>query len=89
MDLVWVIKAEYVSDFKVDITFNNGIRGVVDFEGKFDLPIYEPLLDLGFFKSFKLNSWTIEWENGADFAPEYLYELVIRLKESSSDKVYA
>ncbi|WP_439651978.1 hypothetical protein [Membranihabitans maritimus] len=27
-----------------------------------------------FFKKFTLNSWTIEWPNGADVAPEFLYQ---------------
>ncbi len=31
-----------------------------------------------YFKSFKLKSWTIECENGADCAPEFLYELLLR-----------
>jgi hypothetical protein len=39
-------------------------------------PVFQPLKDLNYFRSFKLNSWTIEWENGADFAPEFLYDRV-------------
>lgn len=26
------------------------------------------------FKNFTLNSWTIKWENGADFSPEFLLD---------------
>ena len=89
MDLVWVTKANYISDFKMELTFNNGIIGVVDFRDKFDLPIYKPLKNKDFFKTFKLNSWTIEWENGADFAPEFLYELIEKQKTKQANKVYA
>ena len=33
------------------------------------------LKDLDFFKRFSVKYNTVEWENGADFAPEYLLEL--------------
>lgn len=35
--------------------------------------VFEPLKDVEKFKNFRLNPFTIEWENGADFAPENLY----------------
>ncbi|PSR05108.1 MAG: hypothetical protein BRD50_01835 [Bacteroidetes bacterium SW_11_45_7] len=37
--------------------------------------VFEPLKDKEVFQNFHLNPWTIEWENGADFAPEFLHEL--------------
>ncbi|OQX82454.1 MAG: hypothetical protein B6D64_00235 [Bacteroidetes bacterium 4484_276] len=89
MDLVWVTKADYISDFKMELTFSNGIIGIVDFRDKFDLPIYKPLQNKDFFKTFKLNSWTIEWENGADYAPEFLYEQIKKQKATQANKVYA
>ena len=36
--------------------------------------IFEPLKNKDFFKTFTLNPFTIEWSNGADFAPEFLCE---------------
>jgi hypothetical protein len=76
MELVWIIKAAYVKDYIINITFNNGVNGPVDFSSMFNLPIYEPLKKIDYFKSFKLNSWTLEWANGADYAPEFLYKLL-------------
>ena len=76
MNLLWITKAEYINDFKLKIQFNNDEKGVVDLENKLDKKIFEPLKDKSFFKNFKLNNWTIEWENGADFSPEFLYEIV-------------
>ena len=76
MSLLWITKAEYINDFKLSIQFNNDEKGVVDLENKLDKKIFEPLKDKSFFKTFKLNNWTIEWENGADFSPEFLYGIV-------------
>lgn len=38
-----------------------------------DVEMFEPLKDLANFIQFGLTHWTLEWYNGADFAPDYLY----------------
>jgi len=37
----------------------------------------EPLKDIAYFKSFRVNEDldTVVWENGADFSPDFLYEI--------------
>lgn len=75
MGLITVIKAEYKQDFKLFLEFNDGLTGIVDLSKYLDGEIFEPLKDLDYFKQFSLDSWTIGWDNGADFAPEFLYEL--------------
>ena len=37
----------------------------------------DPLKDSDFFRRFTIPFNTVQWENGADFAPEYLYEISI------------
>jgi len=76
MNLIWVTKAKYEGGFKIKLVFNNGISGVVDLQNQLEGEIFEPLRNPEYFRNFSANSWTIEWENGADFAPEYLYDLV-------------
>lgn len=75
MSIFWIVKAEYKSAFKIKLVFNDDTEGVVDLSNSLIGPIYEPLKDLAYFKKFNLNSWTIAWPNGADFKPEYLYNL--------------
>lgn len=48
---------------------------MVDLEAYLDKPIFLPLNDKTYFKNFKLNPFTIEWDNGADFAPEFLFRI--------------
>ncbi|MCP3930224.1 MAG: DUF2442 domain-containing protein [Bacteroidetes bacterium] len=76
--LIKVTKAVYKRDYIIEFTFNNGIKSEVDLKDSFRGPVFDSLKDLNYFKKFKLNRWTIEWENGADFAPEYLYELATK-----------
>lgn len=75
MTLIWVTKAEYVSDYKINFTFNTGEEVIVNLEQYLDDGIFLKLKKKDYFRNFKLNSWTVEWENGADFSPEFLYSL--------------
>lgn len=70
-----VIDARYISDYKVHVVFNNGEERIADFS-KWGLGrgMYKPLKDKKYFKKFFLDGWTISWPNGADIAPETLYE---------------
>lgn len=70
-----VLKAEYISDYKIKLWFSNHKTKVVDLYSSLNGVIFEPLKNIDFFRRFSIKYNTIEWENGADFAPEYLYEL--------------
>ena len=70
-----VLNAKYLGDYKIDIIFNNGVSKTVDLSDKLNGSIFEPLKDKVYFQSFTIRYNTIEWNNGADFAPEYLYEI--------------
>lgn len=79
----WVIKARYIKDYKIWLVFNDGAEGVVDLSDELDGNIFEPLKDLSYFKKFMINGHTLSWKNGADFAPEFLYEKM-NLKQISA-----
>ena len=74
-DLLWVTDAKYVDGYKIALTFNDGIQKVVDLENHLSGKIFEPLKEKDNFMKFFVSDWTIEWDNGADLAPEYLYSL--------------
>ena len=72
MEFLEITKAQYVGGHKIHLWFNNNVDRVVDFSDKLKGTAFEPLRDLAFFKNSHIAYNTIEWENGADFAPEYL-----------------
>jgi hypothetical protein len=76
-----IIKAEYISGYKLRLWFNNGAVKEVDLSDSLRGNVFVPLQDKEFFKRFSIRFNTIEWENGADFAPEYLYEKGVAVYE--------
>ena len=74
-------KAEYISGYKLRLWFNNGVVKDVDLSDSLKGNVFVPLKDKEFFKRFSIRFNTIEWENGADFAPEYLYEKGVAVYE--------
>jgi hypothetical protein len=77
--MVWVIKSELREDYKVYIEFNDGVSGVIDFKKILEedhREIIRELLDKDKFQAVKIERHTLCWDNGVDFAPEYLYEQV-------------
>jgi len=71
-----LIFAEHVRDRTIRLRFADGAEGEVDLAAELDGPVFEPLKDDGFFRQFRVDPelHTIVWPNGADFAPEFLYE---------------
>jgi len=77
MKSIFINEAIYQQNYKIYRKFNDGGDGVVDLQNKLKGPIFGLLLNVEYFKSFHLNTWILEWPNGADLAPEFLYELVL------------
>ncbi len=69
-----VIHAEYKGEYVIEVEFDNGIRKPIDFEQWLNGPMFEPLKDKTYFSTFFLDGWTVAWPNGADIAPETLYD---------------
>lgn len=71
-----ITHAKYVENYKLYLHFSDGSEGEIDLEPELTGEIFEPLKGIPFFKKFSVNHeiHTLVWPNGADFAPEYLYE---------------
>jgi hypothetical protein len=71
-----VREAKYLHDYVIWLRFNDGADGEVDLSGELTGEVFEPLQDIEQFKQFAVEPdlQTIVWKNGADMAPEFLYE---------------
>jgi hypothetical protein len=58
----------------IHVTFSDGVQKTIDFTRWLDGPVFEPLKDVKYFQRFFLDGGTVSWPNGADIAPETLYE---------------
>ncbi len=78
-----VTRIRYKSGYCYHIVFDDGASGDVDFSEYLDKgPVFAPLRDLDFFKEARIEGGTISWPNGADIAPESLYERVERTRQA-------
>lgn len=71
-----VTEVKVTKDYEVRVIFSDGAVKEVDLANELYGEIFEPLKDPEMFKQVTVNveTNTIEWPNGADFAPEFLYE---------------
>lgn len=71
-----ITAARYVVGYAVWLRFADGSEGIVDLSTDLVGPIFEPLRDQELFARIVLHPElkTLVWPNGADLAPEYLYE---------------
>jgi hypothetical protein len=73
----FVRSVRWLSRHRVLLGFEDGSLKKVDLGPHLDGPIFEPLKDIRYFKTVRLNPdlQTIVWDNDADFSPDFLYEI--------------
>ncbi|HCH00002.1 MAG: hypothetical protein A2074_02730 [Candidatus Aquicultor primus] len=73
----FVRDVSYESEYKLILTLEDGCKKIVDLERYLEGEIFEPLRDIEYFKTVRLNRDvdTIVWDNGADMSPDFLCEI--------------
>jgi hypothetical protein len=80
-----VTKVTYLTDYRLRLEFDDGTTREVDLSNELYGEVFEPLKNLDFFRLVYVNpdTKTVEWPNGADFAPEFLHEIGEEVKKSA------
>ena len=82
-DMNEVTKVKYRGGYVYRILFDDGVEGDLDFSEYLTMgPIFKALEDKGIFSMATLEGCTIAWPNGADIAPETLYEKIINANKT-------
>jgi hypothetical protein len=71
-----VVSAVYRERYKIEVTFDDGKKGIIDFEKYLRRGgVFERFKDMDFFRSFTINQelGILTWQNEIDIAPETLY----------------
>ena len=70
-----VVDVDYVKDYTLRVAFNNGEVKNFNLQDYLTGEVFGELLDPSKFIKYGLTRVTIEWANGADLAPEFLYQI--------------
>lgn len=71
-----VVSASYKDGYRIELTFDNGERGVVDFSPYLQRDgVFKRFRDVSFFREFRVDPelGTLTWADEIDVAPETLY----------------
>jgi hypothetical protein len=79
-ELVDITGVEVIGNYRLRLTFEDGTVGDVDFHARDWRGVFEPLRDPDYFARVQVDPelGTIAWPDGADMAPEPLYEAARR-----------
>ncbi len=75
--IIHVTSVQVVGPASLQLTFDNGVSKRVNLRYELYGPVFEPLRDPAYFARVHIDpdSRTVAWPNGADFAPDFLYEM--------------
>jgi hypothetical protein len=72
-----ITRAQAIPGFRLEIEFADGTRGVVELKDRLFGPVFEPLRDPMYFAKVSVDEFgAVCWPNGADLAPDALYERI-------------
>ena len=83
--IAWkVTKLKALPGYRLEVTFADGSSGVVDMsKDRFD-GVLAPLSDEAYFARARLHEGVVTWPNGAEIAPDAMYDEVLSMQRASA-----
>jgi hypothetical protein len=70
-----VTSVRALDGYRLEVTFQDGVSGVAELADRLFGPVFEPLADPKLFAQAVIDEYGVVcWPNGADLAPDALYE---------------
>lgn len=88
-DMLHILTAKVTGPHRLCVGFSTGETKEVDLKPLLKGPVFRPLRDPGFFNLVTVNPEckTVTWPNGADLAPEAIYDLAPSVPEATARSV--
>ena len=80
-----VVEVVPLANYRLQVRFDDGLQGIVSLEDELYGPVFEPLRDPKFFAQVSIDEYgAICWPNGADLAPDALYDDLLAAQTEAS-----
>jgi hypothetical protein len=81
-----VVSVRPLEDYRLSVEFDDGIQGEESLRERLFGPVFEPLREAALFQQVFVDDFgAIAWPNGADLAPDALYDRISRSAEVTSE----
>lgn len=76
--MIHVVSAKPLSDYRLEVTFNDGVSGIYHVEPERRGGVFLKLLDVRVFDAVTINAdfGCVEWPGGVDLSPEAMHRAV-------------
>ncbi len=79
-----VTKLKVLPGHRLQATFADGLSGIVDMSKDAFDGVFAPLADEGYFGQARITDGVVTWPNGAEIAPDAMYDEVHSAQHASA-----
>ena len=77
-----VTKVEPREHYQIYIEFDNDECGVLNMKPYLDFGVFQKIRDLTSFSQVRVSFDTVEWSNGVDLDPQFVYEKCVKISHN-------